>query len=231
MTRKKVVVGAIVLFALFFGTVVTNGIAFTQTPTYIDTGGDSTPECTDILKVWFANNANYLQVKLELNGALDQYAWPVYIVYISIDNSTGANYGWDLLVDIYFYIEFSETGTMYSWFYDYTNGSNIHDYPYAVGLMYYLLSNNNHTLEFGYKLQTYDQAYDSRGFLNLSTGQTIYLKVQADTDSDLAPNSGGFIRYVLTDESGIPGFELPFLSLAVLVSVMVYVVAKKKTPI
>jgi hypothetical protein len=231
MKSKKVVICACVLFAVFFGTMVTTSLGFTQTPTYIDPGGDSLPECTDILKVWIANNATCLQVKLELNGSLDQYQWPLYLVYISIDNSTGVNYGWDLPIDSYFYVEFGGNGVIYSEFTDYNNGTNTHGNPFQAGLVYYLLSNNNHTLEMGYKLQTHDYATQGRGFLNVSLGQTVYLKVQGAQDSDYAPDASVLIRYVLTEEGGIPGFDLPFLSLAVLVTVMVYVVAKKKTPI
>lgn len=229
MNRKKVGVGAFVLFALFFGTVVTNGVGFTQTPTYIDPGGDSTPLCTDILKVWIDNDATYLRFKLELNGSFDQYVHPAYLAYISIDNSTGSNNGWDLPIDYRIKLEFAPSGGINSGFIDENNSSNDHIDPFGVGLVYYSLSNNNHTLEFGYKLQTADQG---KGFLNVSIGQTIYLKFQGYLDSDLVPDLGLLIRYVLTEESGgIPGFDLPFLSLAVLAAITFYFLAKKKATI
>ncbi len=231
MTNKKVVVCACVLFALFFGAMETTGVGFTQTPIYIDPGGDSLPECSDILKVWIANNATCLQVKLELNGSVNQYLYPFYGVLISIDNSTGMNLGWDLPMDYSFELFFLATGELGSHFSDLNNATNDHFSPLQAGLEYYLLSNNNHTLEMGYKLQTADQADQGRGFLNVSIGQTIYLKLQDAFLSDSAPDSSLLIRYVLTEEGGIPGFDLPFLSLAMLVSVMVFVIAKKKTPI
>jgi hypothetical protein len=231
MQSKKVVIYACFLFALFFGTMVTNGASFTQTPTHIDPGGDSLPECTDILKVWIATDAPFLLVKLELNSSVDQSYFPAYLVYISIDNSTGVNCGWDLPIDYYIEIDFDLNGDIYSNFWDFNNGTNSHSYPLQAGLMYYRLSNNNHTLEMGYKFQTHDHAYQGRGFLNVSIRQTIYLKLQADLESDYAPDSNVLIRYVLTEEGGIPGFDLPLMNLAVLVSVMFYVIAKKKTTI
>jgi hypothetical protein len=229
MNHKKVGLGAFVLFALFFGTLVTNGVGFTQTPTYIDPGGDSTPLCTDILKVWIDNDANFLRFKLEINGSFDQYVNPLYIAYISTDNNTGLVYGWDLPIDCYIHFEMSSSGVLYSNFQDWNNGTNSHNDVLSAGLMYWSLSNDNHTLEFGYKLQTSDQG---TGFLNLSIGQTIYLKFQGDLDSDLAPDLSLFIRYVLAEESGgIPGFGLPFLSLAVLTIITFYLIEKKKATI
>ncbi|HUX98175.1 MAG TPA: hypothetical protein VMV49_01355 [Candidatus Deferrimicrobium sp.] len=229
MNCKKVGLGAFILLALFFGTMVTNGVGFTQTPTYIDTGGDSLPPCTDILKIWVDNDATFLQFKLELNGSFDQYVWPVYEVYISIDNSTGSDLGWDLPIDCRIDFEINPIGVVYSFFEDFNNDTNNLEDPISAELMYYQLSNNNHTLELGYKLQTSDQG---RGFLNVSIGQTIYLKLQGDWDSDLVPNLNVLIRYVLTEESGgIPSFGLPFLSLAVLAAVMFFLIAKKKATI
>jgi hypothetical protein len=228
MNRKKVSLGAFVLLALFFGMLVTNSVGFTQDPQYIDPGGDHEPApiCTDILKVWIANDATYLRFKLELNGSLNQYDGAIYFVFISIDNNTGSNWGWDLPIYYRIQFEIEPDGELFSYFEDFVNGTNIHTHPFEVGLLYYTLSNNNHTLEFGYKIQTTDEG---KGHLNVSIGQTIYLKFQGDLDSDYAPDLDALLRYVLTEESGgIPGFGLPFLSLAVLSGITFYFLAKKK---
>ncbi|HUX99664.1 MAG TPA: hypothetical protein VMV49_08930 [Candidatus Deferrimicrobium sp.] len=237
MNQKKVSLSLFVLFALFFGTMVTNGMGFSQTPTYIDPGGDSLPPCTDILAVWIDNDASYLRFKFELNGSFNQYDWPVYITWISIDNSTGLNAAsqgapqdFDLPVDYKIYFEIYATGEVYTYLTDCNNGSNNHDDPFGAGLLYYNLSNNNHTLEYGYKIQTGDPETQGKGFLNVSIGQTIYLKFQGEIDPDLVPDSSLMIRYTLPEESGgIPGFTLPFLSFAVFAMITCYFLAKKKT--
>ncbi|HUY01238.1 MAG TPA: hypothetical protein VMV49_16880 [Candidatus Deferrimicrobium sp.] len=228
MNRKKVGL-VFILFALFFGTMVTNGMGFTQAPTLIDPGGDEIPTCTDILKVWVANDATFLRFKFETNGSFNQYVAPIFDAYISIDNSTGMDMGWDLPIDYRIYFEIVESGIIYSALEDYNNGSNNHFTPHEVGLMYYSLSNNNHTLEFGYKIQATEQG---KGFLNVSIGQKIYLKFHAGPDSDLAPDLKSLICYVLTEEEGgIPGFNLPFLSLTMLIVITFYLIQKKKAKI
>ncbi len=238
MNQKKVSLSLFVLFALFFGTMITNGMGFSQTPTYTDPGGDGNTVGTDILKVWIDNDASYLRFKLELNGSFNQYDWPVYITWISIDNSTGvdagthgAPYSFDLPVDYKLYFEIFATGEVYTYIYDYNNGTNDHLDPFGAGLTYYRLSDNNHTLEYGYKIQTADPGNYGKGFLNVSIGQTIYLKFQGELDPDLVPDSSLMIPYTLKESGGIPGFELPLLSLSLLVAIIFYFQTKKKPPI
>jgi hypothetical protein len=226
MNCKKVALGALILFALFFGTVVTTGMAFSQAPTHTDPGGDSLPECTDILKVWVDNDAIFLRFKLELNGSIDQSLCPIYDIFISIDNSTGMDAGWDLPVDYRIYFEITATGLLVSGLQESGNSSNDHGNPIQAGLMYYSLSNNNCTLELGYKIQTADQG---TGYLNVSIGQTIYLKFEGGLDSDFVPDGNLFIRYVLTEAAGgIPGFQLPFLSLTVLLVIAFSLLGKRR---
>ncbi|MDD1779006.1 MAG: hypothetical protein LUQ65_12645, partial [Candidatus Helarchaeota archaeon] len=200
----------------------------TAAPTYVDPGGDSLPSSTDVLKVWIGNTATHLQFKFELNGSLDRSIWPLFFVYISYDNVTGSDYGWELPTDALIDFEIGTDGYPYSYFQDYNTTNNLGNIV-QVGMLYYKLSNNNHTLELGYKFKTY---YGGCGYLNVSIGQTIYLKLQASQDSDYIPDSTLVLRYILTEEAGgIPGFGLPFLSFAVLAVITVFLLAKKKATI
>ena len=229
MNLKKVNMSVFVLFALFFSIFLTSSMGFSQTPIHTDPGGDNSPPCTDILRLWVDNDANFLRFKFELNGSFDQSVWPVYAISISIDNSTGNDMGWDLPIDYRIQFEIFGTGEIWSYFDDWNNPSNSHDDPYGAALEYYSLGDNNHTLEIGYKIKTADQG---KGFLNVSIGDTIFLKFQAELDSDYAPDSDLLLRYVLTEGSGgIPGFELPLLSFAVLIVIMYHFLATKKPPI
>jgi hypothetical protein len=213
------------MLVIFCSTLLTTGFCFSETPTYVDVGGDNLPACTDILKVWIDNDATYLRFKFEINASVDQYVYPYYLAFIALDNSTGWNYGWDLPINCYISLAISPIGQIFSAF-SAANVSNYLSDPISVGLMYYAFSNNNHTVEFGYKIRT---SYLGAGYLNVSTGQTIYLKLMGDTDSDVVPDSAALISYTIKQGSGgIPGFDLLFLNLAIFAVGAYYFLTRKK---
>ena len=225
MGYKRIGLGTFVLLALLCSTGLMSGIGFFDTPSYVDPSGDNSPAFADIMTVWIDNDATYLRFKLDLNGSIIQEDEPYYAVYISVDNNTGQDYGWDLPIDYGIYFQFWEDASTSSYFDAIGNSSNNYDNPIGAGLMYFQFTNNNYSVEFGYKLHT---SAAGTGFLNASLGQTIYLRFRADYDSDDAPDSSlPLIRYVLTEEGGIPGFDFLFLSLAVL-AVVAFALLEKK---
>jgi hypothetical protein len=220
MRSKQAGLASFVVLAILCGTLLSSGWCFSTTPTCIDPGGDqeSAPGFADILKVWVDNDGTFLRFKLELNGTYDQYYWPYHTAYISVDNSTGVDYGWDVLIDyrIDVYAGPSYGPTIY--FENFGNSTNNLDDTIPKAMSYYSLTDNNHTLEFGYRLHTYyNDAGADRGFLNVSIGQTIYLRMRGDWDSDYAPDEDlPSIRYVVKESGGIPGFGLLLLTFAML---------------
>jgi hypothetical protein len=166
-----------------------------------------------------------------LNGSFDQNGYPEFYAYISVDNATGTDLGYDLPIDFTIYLN---AGSYYPPEIDLqvegNSTLNLED-TVSKGLSYYKLTDNNHTIEFGYKLQTYyNDSGINKGYLNVSLGQTIYLRMKGQQDSDNAPDMGlPSIRYTVKTPSGnIPGFNLLFPPLALLTVFALNLLARKK---
>jgi hypothetical protein len=227
MTKHKIGLISLLLLALLLGASFQQGTCFTTDPLFTDTIGDnpSEPFC-DIIDVWIDNTATHLRFKVNLldpfNQTLSGYS---LFAYVSVDNATGFPLiGFNIDYQIVLWcsgggldIGFSETG----------NGSNSLSNACGVGMAYFALSNNNHTVEWGYKLQSYS---DSKGYLNITYGQLIYAKIEAGSDTDYAPNATAEpIGYTLETfgTGGIPGF--PLLLSSALISVCALALRRKKS--
>lgn len=67
---------------------------------------------------------------------------------------------------------------------------------------YFNFSNNNQTLEIGYKLRAYS---GGKGYLDLSPGQTIKIRIMSGGDTDLAPDfEKNLISYTLSGGGNTP---------------------------
>jgi hypothetical protein len=221
MRSKQTGLASFVVLAILCGILLSSGWCFSTTPTYVDPGGDqgSAPVFADILKVWVDNDNTFLRFKWEMNESFDQYGWPWFSAFISVDNSTGSDFGWDVLLDYRIVVYAAPDHGPRMQLSNYGNSSNNLVDTILKAMSYCSLTNNNKTIEFGYRLQTYyNDSGVFKGFLNVSIGQTIYLRMQGDYDSDYAPNTDlPSIRYVVKESSGIPGFGSLLLTLAMLI--------------
>ncbi|NVM53073.1 MAG: hypothetical protein HWN66_05175 [Candidatus Helarchaeota archaeon] len=195
MRNKKIGMLSTVILVMLFGMTLMNGFGFSQDPIYTDPGGDSLPERSDIFNVWIDNDATHIMFKIELNGSYDTNDCQIEI-YISVDNSTGNNDSGQ----IDFSADFSLICHSQLEFNDLVNPANDLDDVNGTSMGYFILSNSNQIVEIGYRMRTYDTG---KGYLNISPGQTIYVKFKAQTTTDYAPDFGDEpIRYVLKEEPG-----------------------------
>lgn len=163
------------------GTYFTSGFAFTITPTETDARGDNTYQNADILNVWIDNDADFLRIKVEILGFFDATPDEDYnsfnsiAVGITTDNDTGGEVSefWTPINYILWWVSIWEHPVGLE---DVLNSTNS---AYALNdeMGYYILTNSNHTLEFGFKLKTY---FYGIGYLDLSVGQTINIVFYAE---------------------------------------------------
>ena len=115
---------------------------------------------------------SFLKLQLSIvNGFED----PSFVYNISTNPLTGTNIdGAGFNVDYYLWMRY--TGELD--FYDVVNGSNDLLSSNLVGNGYYISSNNNYTLEIGYKMNNYSPS--GTGYLNLTLGQTIEIQFRSD---------------------------------------------------
>ncbi|KKL98420.1 hypothetical protein LCGC14_1824580 [marine sediment metagenome] len=142
-----------------------------------DPYGDPTFGEDDIIKVWIDHNATHIMFQIEFNDTftIDSITGDYFFVYISTNPLTGTNIdGAGFNVDYYLWMRY--TGELD--FYDVVNGSNDLMSSNLVGNGYYISSNNNYTLEIGYKMNNYSPS--GTGYLNLTLGQTIEIRFRSD---------------------------------------------------
>jgi hypothetical protein len=124
-----------------------------------------------------------------------------------------------------YFIDLYNLQTMGFWDQD-NSSNNIADLS-GSGLAYYNQSNNNKTIEIGYKLKT---SHMGKGYLDLSFGQTIKVKISVGDTTDYAPNAGlDGVSYTLTDPSNgkIPGFSSLITVIGFFMAIGLYL--RKKT--
>ena len=195
--RKRILLATFFLVYLFGLSLVTS-FGFSTSPTYTDPAGDqgAYPDFIDMRQIWIDNNATHIMFKIELGGIWNLSGYAVYIYIatgeIPYDNviamNVSQNYG------LYFYADTQEIN-----FY-HVNNSNSLNSVVSLGMGYYLFSNNNQTLEIGYKLRVYS---GGKGNLNLSPGQAIEIRIVCGDDTDYAPDlEKNLISYTLPGGGG-----------------------------
>jgi len=226
MRNKQIVLLSTILMGMLLVTAGLDGFGFDETPTLTDPYGDPTIG-DDIIKVWIDNNATHIMFQIEFNSTflIDSSTGDYFYVYISTNNLTGTNVdsaGFN--VDYYLWMRY--TGVLD--FYDVVNSSNDLLSSNLVGSGYYISSNNNYTLELGYKINHYSPS--GTGYLNLTLGQTIEIRFRSDQTSDWCPDNDSF-SYDLVEidsaKSAIPGYNLIFL-LSILSVVAIFLGKKLK---
>ena len=195
-----------------------NGVCFSEEPTYIDDYNDHHQKsypAEDIWNVWIANNATHIMFKVEFNGSWD--IWTEFGIYISTNDATGSNDSngfasidgpLDFLADYCLYVDDTTSNFLYLEDEDdgtYSFGTNdIQDTSgnrTFGGLGYVNFSNGDRVVEIGYKLQT---SVGSNGYLDITLGQTIKVKLKCYEDSDFAPDLGESpIVYTLKGEQDL----------------------------
>ncbi|KKN18679.1 hypothetical protein LCGC14_0953470 [marine sediment metagenome] len=225
MRYKQIVLLSTILMGMILVTAVPSGLGFDEPPTLTDPYGDPTIG-DDIIKVWIDNNATYIMFQIEFNSTflIDSATGDYFYVYISTNNLTGTNVaGAGFNVDYYLWMRY--TGVLD--FYDVVNSSNDLLSSNLVGSGYYISSNNNYTLELGYKINHYSPS--GTGYLNLTLGQTIEIRFRSDQTSDWCPDNDSFSYIIEIDsaESAIPGYNLIFL-LSILSVVAIFLGKKLK---
>lgn len=232
MTNKKKYLLYIVLSIALFGAFMTSKTSFSAIAHYTDNHSDATNSYTEILSVSVDNAATLMIFKLNLNESWNFTPFNCINAFISVDNATGITWGYftNFLFD--YVVTFSPIGEeLHVNFKDVANGSNDLDFGENKSMGYSLLYYDNKTADFGWKISQY---YQSRGFLNLSYGQTIYVKFRAGSDSDFAPNVGlEPIKFTLeepelTNPNPVPSFELLIVSVS-LISIICLVITKKRS--
>jgi hypothetical protein len=226
MRKTALGVSSFVLLVLF-STFLMTGFCFSTTPTHVDTSLDQGgyPLFTDMREIWVDHNTTYLRFKVNLGATWNQNGFGLY-PYISINDSTGSDYAGMLNFSADYKISIWPDNEQMN-FYDVENGSNdlpdINDY----GLAYYIFSNNNATIEFGIRLQTY---YNGVGYFNVSVGQTIKFQLQTSGDTDWAPNTEP-LSFTLEAASGggIPGFSWLLLNISLFLVIPLYLTRKRLT--
>ncbi len=182
---------------ILLGTINTFANAFPTDPYYTDDFGDDTSGAfEDIKYIWVDNNETFLMFRIEFAGPFnDTIANGIYCrVFISVDNNTGTLHA-DFLSDYSIRLMTLNPDWYPSFNDDGNSSNNVIPISSDSGLLYFLQSNNNHTLEIGYKLQS---SYTGKGYLNVSLGQTINLKFEMGWTSDWAPDIGeGNLSYTL----------------------------------
>lgn len=232
----KTGLNAIVLLTLFLGTILSNGFCWTTENSFTDPPGDNPDsDNTDFVKVWVDNNATYLMFKTELNNPFNFSASSNRIyAFISVNASTGITWGFtDFLFD--YVVEYTPltTGVTQVHLEDINVPSNCLFNGESVGMGYAILSNNNKTIEFGWILNT---GSGGKGYLNLSIGQEIQIKLRGGPDSDYAPDIGiSPFNYTIhepeTTNGGIPGFELTYLGVILIAAITLSLIKKKTSQI
>ncbi len=214
-------------------------IGFSAQPTYTDAKDDqSNLGCyfEDIWYVWLSCNTTYLQCKIEFNGTWiypDSWLW----IYVSVNDLTGSNDSSQVDINADYCIWMENNALLY--FEDFNDGTpthlgggtnDINTDLNGTGFAYSLFSNNNCTLEIGYKFQS--NITTGEGYFNVSMGDTMKIKFKSDTDCDYAPDLGQDpITFTLslpgTNPPPIPAFEL-LLVLIPIACLALYVHEKKK---
>jgi len=199
MKNKRLVL-SLFLILLLCGSLLPIANCYSTENSYTDSSSDATTPYTEILIVWVDNSLSLLQFKVEMKESWNFTALCQISAYISVDPITGTN--WGGFMDFNFdYIIISTPSLTEDrvHFLDINNGTNDLDEGEDLGMAFSLFSNNNKTIEFGWKLKTY---YNGKGYLNLSIGQTIQIKFYAAQDSDFAPDIGlGPMNYTLEWQS------------------------------
>ncbi len=210
------------------GTTLMTSYGFATTPTLTDAYDDIQYGEADIIKIWIDNNATHLMFQIEFNNTFEINPFPgnYLFIYISTDNLTGSDVDTaGFLVDYVLWLRYQ------GWldFSDIVNSSNNLPNSNSEGLGYYICKNNNHTLEIGYRLQSYSAS--SKGYLNITIGQTIRIRFKSDLTSDWAPElAQDPVNYVLKEDSkgGIPGFNIPLLSFTLMTIILGFLFYKKR---
>ena len=190
---------------------------FTTQPTYTDPQNDHTMKnCPgeDVWYVWLTHNTTHIKFKMEFNGSFE-FGTNFMDIYISTDDTTGSNDSGK----IDFKADYRIRVVNYIVFEDLNNGTN--DLPPDINntaLAYLFFSDSNRIMEMGYRLKTYN---NSKGYLNISIGNTIKIKIKVDSSSDYAPDLGeNPIDFTLTTQdqttSPIPAFQLILVILPII---------------
>ena len=234
MKTKRIGLLSLLFIGVLFGSLWMNGVGYTTENSITDPAGDHVDEgnYSDILKVWVDNNDTFIMFKIELAGPWNLTMPPSVriLALISVDNATGHDWGifTNFLYDYRFYFEPHAWGFSVD-FLDHANGANDLFNGTQVGMAFYNLTNNNCTVEFGWKINTNS---GGKGNLPLTRNQQLYLKFYAGIDSDFAPDIGeepmGYI-VDLPSSGGIPGFELVFVTLLVITIAALYREKLKRT--
>lgn len=215
----------LLLTLLFFSSFLMIGNCYSTENSYNDAGADSTQD-TDILTVWIDNTNSFLQFKVELN---DSWSFlPFYRIYafISVDPSTGNSYGGaDFNVDYVLDFYPSSTEDRIN-FIDTSDNSNNLDQGEEVGMAFSIVTNNNKTIEFGWKLRT---SHEGKGYLDISDGQTIQIKFYAGGDSDYAPDIGlDPLNYTLIlINPNIPGYNTIMIITSSITAILVVAIIRR----
>ncbi|MDD1778429.1 MAG: hypothetical protein LUQ65_09710 [Candidatus Helarchaeota archaeon] len=174
-------------------------LAFSQNPQITDASGDASYDSEDLLKVWLAHNATHLMFKAELAAPFNGTLVRVIYIGISVSDSTGVDTDFfgDWKSDFLFGVS-GNGAILRIVLWDQGNSSNSLWDNNQLG--YYIQTNNDKTIEIGYRLQTYQEG---KGFLNVALGQTIKVRFYSGGDSDNAPENAELpITYTLESGTG-----------------------------
>jgi hypothetical protein len=200
MRTKKIILFLTLCVLIGVSSSPMSTLAFSQNPQLTDAPGDAPANYEDIKAIWLDNNATYLMFKMELaapyNGTL---SGQVKYIAISVNDSTGQVTGFFDIWKCDFIFGVSANGTgLNIVIFDYANFSN--DLALNNHLGYFIQTDNDMTIEIGYRLQTYQ---DGKGFLDVVPGQTIKVRFFSGSDGDVAPEDAELpLTYTLKMESG-----------------------------
>lgn len=188
MKSKEKFLLATVFLIFLFGTSLMTSFGFSTTPQHTDPTGDAgASDYEDIINVWIDNNASHIMFKLDFVGPFNEtLSGNVVYALISINPLTGDSSGFAAGFLNDYLVGLSANGSAIN-IVLYDDGDSLNSLSTNNHLGYSNQSNDNKTIEFGYKLRTYQGA---KGYLNLTLGQTIEIKFYAGGDTDVAPNDG-----------------------------------------
>lgn len=227
MKNKKIILCGF-LTIIFLGSFLIIGNCYSPENSYNDSDSDATTPDTEIITVWVDNTESFIKFKVEMNQSWSFAPFYRIYVFISVDPLTGSDWGGFIDFNSDYVIDFNPSLTEDRVdFIAVNNISNNLNEGEELGMAFSTLTNNNKTIEFGWKLKTY---YGGTGYLNLSFGQTIQIKFYAGGDSDYAPDMGlDPLNYTLERKTipNIPGFNITFIITSSLTSAAVLIFIKK----
>ncbi|TFF97126.1 MAG: hypothetical protein EU547_05145 [Promethearchaeota archaeon] len=212
---------------------MTNNISRAAKVIHQDSPSDSSNPDSEILSVSVDNTISLIIFTINLNNSWNFTPFNRIYTFISVNNETGTNNS--MYVDIlYDYIIglIPKLDNLSVNLADEANSSNnLNDGQNKSNMAFANLYNDNKTAEFGWRLKQY---HEGIGFLNLSFGQTIYIKFYAGKESDLAPNIGlEPIKFILEDKRittttpAIPSFEFLVVFFPLIFLLGIYYIQKR----